>query len=99
VSTRWCSTSGRPAPGYPRIKVITASRSTTWPDLRALGIAFPTLRRAFPEGNAAYKCMVGLLQPYASMDDAYGPQGLGAPLPKDRRQAFSENIAVRAPSP
>lgn len=88
-----------PAPGYPRVKVVTAARSTTWPDLRALGIAFPALRRAFPEGNAAYKCMVGLLQPYASMDDATGPEGIGAPLPKDRRQSFSENIALRAPSP
>ena len=88
----------QPTASYPKIKVFTVARSATWPDLRAIGITFPALKRAFPEGNAAYKCMIGLLQPYATMDDATGPNGLGALIPKDRRQSFSSTIEVRAPA-
>jgi hypothetical protein len=88
-----------PAPGYPDVNVFTPNRSATWPDLRALGIAFPALKRAFPEGDAAYKCRIGLLQPYATMDDAAGPDGLAAPMPKDRRRSFSEELTLRAPAP
>lgn len=86
-----------PKPDYPNVTLYTAARSTTFPDLSAVGVRFPALRRAFPEGNAAYKCRVGLLQPYATMDEATGPDGVAAASPKDHRQSFSLEIGLQAP--
>ena len=62
-------------------------------------MGFPALKQAFPEGNAAYKCMIGVLEPYATMDEATGPNGLGSTFPKDHRQSFSQPIELDAPPP
>jgi hypothetical protein len=51
------------------------------------------------QGDAAYKCMFGVLEPYATIDEATGPNGLGATFPKDHRRSFSETIELNAPPP
>jgi hypothetical protein len=89
----------KPTPSYPNIRIYTADTSTGWPDLSELGVGFPALKVAFPEGNAAYKCTLGALGPYVSIDEALGPDGLGAIAPSERRQSHGNQIELTAPEP
>ena len=68
----------------PRIDVFTAGTSAIWPDLTVAGVAFPS------ETN--YEWTVGAFGPFASIDDALGPQGIGAPLPTEIRRSYSTII-------
>jgi hypothetical protein len=70
----------------PRIYLFTSLTNTLWPDLAGVGVAFPA--------SASYQCAVGGLGPYTSMDDALGPDGLGAPFPSEIRRSFSPTLNV-----
>jgi hypothetical protein len=61
---------------HPHIWLYTADTQAKWPDRQALGISFPTYA-------ARYKVRPGARGPYRSMDEATGPQGIGAKLPTD----------------
>jgi hypothetical protein len=52
----------------PRIQVYTSATQLRWPDLGAIGVAFPV--------GATYSCQVSGLSPYASLDDLASSRGL-----------------------
>jgi hypothetical protein len=51
----------------PHIQVYTSATQLLWPDLRAIGVAFPA--------DVTYTCQVSGLSPYASMDDLASSRG------------------------
>jgi hypothetical protein len=76
----------------PRVEIVTARTEAAWPDLRAVGVAFPS-------GLAAYAAEVYALGPFASMDDLASPQGLGDPAPRDRWRAGSKELSIPVEPP
>jgi hypothetical protein len=70
----------------PAVYLFTAGTSVTWPDLSALGVSFPA--------GGEYECTIAGLGPYASMDDAAGPNGVGAPFPTELRRSFTDPIEI-----
>jgi hypothetical protein len=77
-------------PSRPRIHLYTAEIETTWPDLRALGVAFP-------EGGAKYTITVGRLGPYATMDEATGAEGLCAQMAPAQWQSYTHPLDLTVP--
>jgi hypothetical protein len=73
----------------PSVHVFTADMSATWPDLSALDVAFPTL--------SGYTATIEGVGPYATMDDAVGPDGIGVISPTELRQssAPAQSFATR----
>jgi hypothetical protein len=68
----------------PHIYVFTSETTTSWPDLSAIGVAFPV--------GASYESTITGLGPYATTDDALGPAGVGAPFPVERRRSSSPTV-------
>lgn len=81
-----------PTPSNPTIDVFTTDLSATWPDLRALGVVFPT-------GLAKYAVKVAGHGPYATLDDAFSPDGMGASFPKTLWLAESAELEVEVSPP
>jgi hypothetical protein len=75
-----------PSQATPNLYVYTAAASATWPDLGARGMTFPDA--------AAYQWAVAGLGPFASIDDALGPEGLGALVPVETRVSQSQPLAL-----
>ena len=75
-----------PTPTNPSIYIYTTETSTKWPDLAPVGIRFPI-------GAASYACRVRGLGPYADLDEAVGPDGLGAMIPKEMRRSVSQSFS------
>jgi hypothetical protein len=57
----------KPSASSPYIQVYTSATQLLWPDLRAIGVAFPA--------DVTYTCQVSGLSPYASMDDLASSRG------------------------
>jgi hypothetical protein len=70
----------------PNIYVFTADTSSAWPDLNSIGVSFPS--------GDTYRCTIVGLGPYAVIDDALGPQGIGAPFAAEVRRSFSVTTQV-----
>jgi hypothetical protein len=79
------------AAGYPNIYVFTMDSRTEWPDLVSEGISFP-------EGQLYHATIAGFA-PFATMDDAFGPAGLGSSVHTGLRQSFSAETDVVTASP
>jgi len=77
----------------PAVYVYTTAVSATWPDLRRAGVIFP-------EGAAAYSACIMGLGPYADLDAAVGPEGMGALTPRESRRSASRqsSISIAAPA-
>ena len=75
-----------PSRATPSIRVLTASANAVWPDLSRIGVPFPQ--------GAGYQCGVTGLGPFATIDDAIGPDGLGAVIRRETRQ--SDSLTVEA---
>jgi hypothetical protein len=70
----------------PRVDLYTSDRGTTVADLAMAGI---------PVAHAtAYRCTIGAMGPYETIDRALGPEGVAAPFPAEIRQSFSAPIEV-----
>jgi hypothetical protein len=76
----------------PAIDLYTTDTSATWPDLHVLGIGFPT-------GSASYHVKIAARGPYATLDDALGPEGMGASFPKELWLAESREVELRVEPP
>ncbi len=76
-----------PAAATPVIRIYTTGTTGKWPDLHAMGIAFPT-------ALIVYEATIAAIGPYATMDDLVGPEGRGAILPKERWSATSNPLDV-----
>jgi hypothetical protein len=86
-----------PKASNPNIRIYTADRSAGWPDLGVFGLGFPALAATFPDKKTVYKCTLGMIGPYANVDDALGPDGLGAIAPTERRRIRGPEVALIAP--
>ena len=75
-----------PTTAAPSINIYTAETSAMWPDLSAANIVFPH--------GATYHVSVLGAAPYGSMDEALGPQGIGATVPVERRMSRSAAVSV-----
>ena len=60
----------------PNVFVYSTARSAAWPDLGAVGLAFPKV------GETCQVSVTGL-GPYQGMDEAFSPEGIGAALRKE----------------
>jgi hypothetical protein len=82
----------RSTPAPPRIAIYTSATSEQWPDLSALGLSFPTPR-------ARYDATITARGPFATLDEATGPDGLTARARRDAWWGMSQElpIPVRAP--
>jgi Resolvase, N terminal domain len=74
------------SPTTPTVFVFQSATTATWPDLGSLGIEFPA--------SASYRCSVAGLGPCGSLEEAFGPTGLGAPFPTEVRRRFSPSVDV-----
>ena len=82
-------------PDRPEITVFTAGTSAVWPDLKAVGIAFPTL-------ETGYDSLVIGKGPFVDLDAAVGPAGLGAPSSPAQQTASTSGPFLQikgAPNP
>lgn len=70
----------------PSIYVFTSATNATWPDLQPFGVAFPS--------NTTYRCAVGGIGPLSTMDDAFGPGGLGTPIGGESSESYAPPIRV-----
>jgi hypothetical protein len=86
------SASGKPTAVHPRVELFTTRTTAAWPDLRAVGVAFP-------RPLAAYAAVVGTQGPHASMDDLVSPQGFGDLTPRDRWSTESKELSIRVRQP
>jgi hypothetical protein len=66
---------------------VTASASATWPELSALGVAFP-------QQLGAYAATVTARGPYAGVDDAVDGKGLTAQSPREAWWAQSLDLSI-----
>ncbi len=57
-----------PTVASPHIQVYTSATQLLWPDLGAIGVAFPA--------GVTYTCQVSGLAPYSSIDDLASSRGL-----------------------
>jgi hypothetical protein len=71
----------------PLVRVYTSALSASWPDLSALGIALP-------QQLNTYEAVVSARGPFATLDDALGPNGLTLLTPKDSWSAQSLEIGL-----
>jgi hypothetical protein len=81
-----------PSRETPNIDVYTADTSVRWPDLRWLGIAFPS-------PPTTYGCRIAVRDTFAGIDEAVGPRGLVGPWRAGTRVAASASIVLRVPEP
>jgi hypothetical protein len=75
-----------PSRTNPNVYLFTSDATATRPDLRALGVPFGA--------GVTYQCTVAGLGPYVGVDDAFGPQGIGAPFPSEIRRAYSPSVTL-----
>ena len=75
-----------PSRATPSIRVVTAASTALWPDLSRLGVPFPQGMR--------YQYGVAGLGPFSTIDDAVGPDGLGAIIRLETRQSYSLTVDV-----
>jgi len=80
-----------PAADRPDVTVYTMETTASWQ--RELAEA----RVAFPKGCSIYQMTAGEYGPFRSMDDAFGPAGLGTFVPAEMRWSRSPPIAVTVP--
>jgi len=64
----------------PMLRIFTSATTLAWPDLRWVGVALP-------ERRIRYSCWLSAEGPFASIDEAVGPQGLAARFRKRVRGA------------
>ena len=67
---------------HPNIDIITMQTTVGWPDLEAVGVAFPT-------PLATYAAVVGVRGPHSSIDEVVGPRAPGDPTPREHWGAES----------
>ena len=77
----------RVARDAPRIQIITTATSAAWPDLH-------TLEVAFPKAPASYTAIVKAEGPFASVDEAAGPNGFSAVAPRARWSSESQDLGL-----
>ena len=82
---------GGPAADRPDVTVYTMETTVSW--RRDLAGA----RVAFPKGCSSYQVTAGGYGPFRSMDDAFGPAGLGAFVPAETRWSQSPPITITVP--
>lgn len=82
---------GGPSPTTPAVTVFTADTEAVLPPLSSLDVTFP-------EG-AAYTVDVIGLGPYASVDAALGPDGIGALIAVETRRSTSSAVEVTTAAP
>jgi hypothetical protein len=75
-----------PSPASPSFHVFTADHNADWPDLSALGVA--------STGTAAYQCTIAGAGPFATIDEALGPDGISKITRGERRWSSADPIAV-----
>jgi len=75
-----------PTSTTPNIYLFTTTVTTTWPDLTDVGVPFTT--------GVSYRCTIEGLGPYATLDDALGPDGVGAAFPTEIRRSASPPVAI-----
>jgi hypothetical protein len=73
-----------PSGTVPSLYVFTSATSQTWPDLSSVGISFPS--------PASFNITLAGLGPYATIDDALGPDGFGSPFPSELRRSYSPTV-------
>jgi hypothetical protein len=96
----WTGASGRvnvlqlagqgPEADRPDVTVYTPDTTVTWAALAATAVRFP-------RGCSIYQVTAGTRGPYASMDDAVAPEGLGALIPAETRWSQSAPISMTVP--
>ena len=75
-----------PSHAAPAIRVYTTQTDITLPDLSPIGLTYPK--------NTQFQVRVGGLGPYASTDEALGPQGIGSFTTSEGRVSYSEFVEV-----
>jgi hypothetical protein len=71
----------QPLSGYPMIHVYTDGTSAGWPDLAALGVPFPA-------DFVSYGVTLAGFGPFATLDEAVSPGGMGADVFADRQTVW-----------
>jgi len=66
--------------------VYTTQTDITLPDLTPIGLSYPK--------NTQLQVRVGGLGPYASTDEALGPEGIGSFTTSDGRVSYSQFVEV-----
>ena len=79
----------KPTAAHPQIDIYTSRTTASWPDLSAVGIAFPTTL-------TYYGVTIAALGPYASTDDVAAPREPAVPRrrPSDRWSSESQELGV-----
>jgi hypothetical protein len=70
----------------PTVNLFTSRTSLSWTQLEAMGVPFPI--------GSTYQLALEGRGPFASMDEAAGPDGMGAPFPTERRWCYSPSANV-----
>jgi hypothetical protein len=70
----------------PTINVFTSRTSVTWAELEAMGVPFPV--------GSTYQLEIEGRGPFSSMNEATGPDGMGASFPTERRWSESPSADV-----
>jgi hypothetical protein len=80
---------GKPTAAFPQVDIYTAKTTASWPDLSAVGVAFPT-------GLTYYGVTIAALGPHSSIDDVAVPREAGAAQrrPTDRWKSESQELSV-----
>jgi len=79
------------APDRPDVTIYTMQATASWQaDLLSTGIPFP-------KGCSMYQVTAGGYGPFRSLDDAFGPAGLGAFAPVETRWSRSAPVAITVP--
>jgi hypothetical protein len=79
-------TSDTPSATTPDLHIVTGTRSLHWADLVALGAPFTR--------GASYAVTLSGAGPFASLDDACGPAGMGASFPSEQRWSYAPPVSV-----
>jgi hypothetical protein len=79
-----------PAADRPDVTIYTPDRAVSWQELAGIPVRFP-------RACSIYQVTAGGRGPYASMDEAVAPGGLGAWLPAESRWTQSSPITVTVP--
>ena len=75
-----------PSRETPDIEIFTSATTVSWPKLEAVGIPFPI--------GSTYQFTIIGLGPFSSIDDSFGPDGVGAAFPTERRWSYSPSANV-----
>jgi hypothetical protein len=78
-----------PSRGAPNIVLFTSATGASWSDFSALGLEFPK--------GSDYTWRVGGVAPLASIDDAFGPDGIGRLTRSESRRSSSEPRNISPP--